>query len=225
MPNLCLSEVYIHGAENEIQTLYDKIKEFTSHNAKANDFGLEWLGNIILNAGFKTTDEDQENGFESRGSIADYRLVNKNELGIFTETAYGQMNRIWVALIEKYAPNCKLHFIAYEPNNEVFEKYEDLSDSILYFNDIDYNIEVDIEDKTHLNKYSLNLINKLEEKTGWGKKELLQIVNSFLLGKGQEKIEENQLEDFFKNYIDEIDFLKIGSVVFDKYKILNKDEI
>lgn len=54
---------------------------------------------------------------------------------------------------------------------------------------------------------------------------MLQIVNSFLLGKGQEKIEENQLEDFFKNYIDEIDFLKIGSVVFDKYKILNKDEI
>ena len=220
MPNWCLSENYIHGPETEINTLYGKIKEFTKHNAKDNDFGLNWLGNIVLNSGFQTTDEDNENGFECKGSIVKCEIISENELGIFTETAYGQMNRIWVVLIEKYAPNCKLHFIAYEPNNEVFEKYEDLSDSILYFNDIDYNIEVDIEDKTHLNKYTLNLINKLEEKTGWGKSELLQIVNPFLFGTGQEKIEENQLENFFKN-----DFLKIGSVVFNKYKVLNKDEI
>lgn len=225
MPNWCISENYIHGPKTEIDTLYGKITEFTKHNAKENDFGLNWLGNIILNSGFQTTDEDNENGFECKGSIVEYEIISEDVLGLFIESAYEQMNKIWLALIEKYAPNCKLHFIAYEPNNNIYEKYEDLSDSVSYFDDIDYNLEMNIEDKNNINKSTLTFINNLEVRTGWSKKDLLQQANKFLLETGQAKIHENEVENFFKNFNDEIKFIKIGSAVLEKYKILNKEEI
>ena len=211
MPNWCVSEIYICGDKKETQTLIKKIQEYTSHNAKENDFGLQWLGNIVLNSGFKTTDEDSVNGFECRGSILEYGIVNSVGLRILTQTAYEQMNKIWLTLIEKYAPHCKLHFIAEEPNHGVYEKYEDPSDSTAFFDDIDYKLEFELND-LDLDEKEINLFQSLTEKTGWSTAELLQKIRSFL-GKN---MTEEEMENFFKGY---------DSIIFEKFRMLNKEDV
>lgn len=52
MPNWCTTEIYINhnNKKKELNKLRDLIKRWTSHNAMKNDFGVSWLGNVVLNS-------------------------------------------------------------------------------------------------------------------------------------------------------------------------------
>ena len=52
MPNWCNTSMTIEGPKAEIESIHRKIMEWTSRNYVKNDFGKNWLGNIVVGAGF-----------------------------------------------------------------------------------------------------------------------------------------------------------------------------
>jgi hypothetical protein len=224
MPNWCFSDIMIHGSKNEIELLHDKIKEFTSHNADENDFGLNWLGNIVLNAGFTTTDNDG-NGFKCRGSMTTCQIENEEHLHIQTETAWGPTSKMWLALIEKYAPNCKFHLLAEEPGCELYVKYEDETDNVKYYDDIDYNVEVYMEyPEPNLSETEMRFLSNFMDEHEYATKELLDIINSYLKATKQKEINESDIESFFIDYDNRLEN-EDNYIIINKYYNLTKEEL
>lgn len=117
MPNWCYNDITIIGpTEEDAQKFYKNLEEWTSKNYKDNDFGLHWLGNIVGNSGL----DDPVNGkYECRGSIA-YMDCDSDEISIQTETAWGPMNDMWTALIERDMPDGEFYYMAEEPGMGVY---------------------------------------------------------------------------------------------------------
>lgn len=120
MPNWCYTNITInHEDKNKLKELESKIDEFTSHNYIENDFGLNWLGNIVGNSGIGTVDENPETDLSCRGSIT-YIESYENQLVINTETAWAPMLKMWVKLLEKYLPDAELIYSAEECGNGLY---------------------------------------------------------------------------------------------------------
>lgn len=122
MSNWCFTRINIinHNNDNKIENLYNLIKEWTSNNYEENDFGLQWLGNIVGNSGIGTIDEGKETDLMCRGSLNYIELVEKNQLLIETETAWVPMLRMWVKILDKYLPDAELIYEAEECSNELY---------------------------------------------------------------------------------------------------------
>ena len=204
MPNWCFTDIIIHGPEAEIKNLYNKITEFTSHNAKENDFGLKWLGNVVMNAGFLRSDEDEENGFACRGWLDYCKIESSNKLHIQTETAWGPTNKIWLALIKKYSPNCKFHYCAEEPGCCVYEIFEDETDTEKFY-DYDYYLDSYLHDREpNLKKEEIDFLLNFIEERYWKADELLKMINEFQISQNKNTIQESELEQFFEEYNDKL---------------------
>lgn len=107
MPNWCNTQIEIKNENiGELQTFADKLEDWTSCNYIDNGFGLNWLGNVVGNAGIY---ED----VNCRG-VVEYFYITDDSLIIDTETAWQPMLKMWELLLAKYLPEAILYFEAEE---------------------------------------------------------------------------------------------------------------
>lgn len=122
MPNWCNTSMTIEGPKTEIENIHQKIMEWTSRNYVENDFGKNWLGNIVVGAGFSYK------LLACRGLISfmDEELTaRQDEPGIYYfqvqyESAWTDINGTWETILEKFAPNCDIYYVAEELGCEYF---------------------------------------------------------------------------------------------------------
>ena len=115
MPNWCSVEEIIVGPEEEVQNIHDKMIEWTKKSFIKTDFGDQWIGNIVIGAGFNYEELD------CRGSVFDIDLAVMDDVdcktaffGFNSEVAWGAIPDTWHAILEKHAPNCKYYYRAIE---------------------------------------------------------------------------------------------------------------
>ena len=122
MPNWCNTSMTIEGPKAEIESIHRKIKEWTSRNYIKNDFGKNWLGNIVVGAGFSYK------LLACRGLISfmdEEITARQDEPGIYYfqvqyESAWTDINGTWETILERHAPNCEIYYVAEELGNEYF---------------------------------------------------------------------------------------------------------
>lgn len=101
MPNWCYTGINIKcSSEEEAEYLYKKIQKWTSVNYCCNDFGLNWLGNIVGNSGVGKI-KDGRSSVDCRGELI-YLDLNDNEVIVETETAWKPMLQMWKRICDKY---------------------------------------------------------------------------------------------------------------------------
>ncbi len=119
MPNWCFTTIQIqHKDQTVLEKLDSLLDEWTSRNYCENDFGLNWLGNIVGNSGIDNMDKGDFT-LSCRGRIYD-RMLCPNELQFHTETAWRPMLEMWVVLCEKYAPGADIIYTAEESGNGIY---------------------------------------------------------------------------------------------------------
>lgn len=122
MPNWCNTSMTIEGPKTEIENIHQKIMEWTSRNYVENDFGKNWLGNIVVGAGFSYK------LLACRGlitSMDEEITARQDEPGIYYfqvqyESAWTDINGTWETILEKFAPNCDIYYVAEELGCEYF---------------------------------------------------------------------------------------------------------
>ena len=109
MPNWCTTSYVFRGKENEIKDFYNKIKSFISKERVPNDFGNNWLGNIVDGFGFNYDE------IPCRGHIDYFPETEEDDrLELSTETAWYPMTEMWDKIIEKYYPSITYVLISEE---------------------------------------------------------------------------------------------------------------
>lgn len=122
MPNWCNTSMTIEGPKTEIENIHQKIMEWTSRNYVENDFGKNWLGNIVVGAGFSY----KLLACQGLISFMDEEITaRQDEPGIYYfqvqyESAWTDINGTWETILEKFAPNCDIYYVAEELGNEYF---------------------------------------------------------------------------------------------------------
>lgn len=119
MPNWCDTQYCILGPRKEICSLKKHIEEFTSKEFSPSDFKEKWLGNIAIGAGL-----DWEK-IPCRGTLdridAWYpRNKDDAELQIDTTSAWSPTEELFFKVAAKYAPHCKVYYLAVEPGVELY---------------------------------------------------------------------------------------------------------
>lgn len=127
MPNWCNTSMTIEGPKAEIEKIHQLIqkwtsKEWTSKHYVENDFGTNWLGNVVAGAGFSYET------LACRGLITNMDeeiTANLKNPGIYYfevqyESAWTDINGTWEMIVEKFAPNCEIYYSAEELGNEYF---------------------------------------------------------------------------------------------------------
>lgn len=104
----------ICGSEEDAKRLYNHIKEWTSYDRAKNDFGSNWLGNVVLGAEIGSTSD-----FECRGYILNVS-VHGERVCIQEETAQRPMVGLWLAVVEKYSPDAYIEYIADNKGNGIY---------------------------------------------------------------------------------------------------------
>lgn len=209
MPNWCMTNLIIAGNETELEGLEKLLKKWTSKEYSPSDFKSSWLGNIVLGAGFKISDDETEE-FRCRGAVDWIGNVEENEqrlayLEIEYESAWEPMIAMWYAVAEKYAPHCKVYFYAEEPG---FELYQSNDTRHIFFEE-DYVVDFYTDDTDNkflragfengITRYDKEDVEKMLQKVYPGKllPEML-----LLAEKEMEKLENNYLR------IHTIDFIE-----------------
>ena len=122
MPNWCSTDMIIEGPKREVEAFHKNVLKWTSKNYVENDFGKNWLGNIVVGAGFSYK------LLACRGAITymdEEITARQDEPGIYYfqvqyESAWTDINGTWETILEKYAPNCEIYYVAEELGNEYF---------------------------------------------------------------------------------------------------------
>lgn len=118
MPNWCFTSITITGPSvKETKNFYNLIIDWTSKNYCPNDFGNNWLGNIVGNSGIGNIEDEK---YECRGTLEYLDYDGSKTINLDTQTAWAPMIKMWVALINKYLPGGKLIYTAEECSCDVY---------------------------------------------------------------------------------------------------------
>ena len=130
MPNWCNTDYRFYGKPEDIAAFHNKLLEWISKSAMENDFSDNWLGNILIGAGFdyEANEAEKIEGWghiRCRGSLIyldDISIIDDNtaEFNATTETAWCAMPRLWLAVIQKYGWEIKFDFLEVEPGMSVY---------------------------------------------------------------------------------------------------------
>lgn len=122
MPNWCNTTIWLTVPEKGIEELKkfeELLDKWTSYKYEENDFGLDWLGNIVGNSGIGTIDTGADTDLPCRGSLlsTDTNIYKDGDavLSLQTETAWEPMLDMWVKLRDKYLPDAEITYAATEP--------------------------------------------------------------------------------------------------------------
>lgn len=220
MPNWCNNTNIIHGPREEIVPLYEKLVSWTSKNYRENDFGVGWLGNIVLGAGFSLLSEDKKDGLFCRGNVEDsfQTVEGENKYGFFqlyedtiwfsSTTAWGPMPDMWYKILEKYAPHCRYFYLAEEPGMGIYCS-NDIDHE--YFSD-EYVVDVTYWDEKRIPKKYLETFD--EDSYDWTTEELIPVLQDFTNSK---ETDMDTLIDLFKKQ-ERIDLGNEGYVSINRIK-------
>lgn len=122
MPNWCNTSMTIEGPKAEIESIHRKIMEWTSRNYVKNDFGKNWLGNIVVGAGFSYK------LLACRGEITymDEEITARQDepetyyFQVQYDSAWKDITETWKIILKKFAPNCEIYYVAEELGCEYF---------------------------------------------------------------------------------------------------------
>ncbi len=115
MPNWCSTDITIHGEPEEIKTLWYHLQAATSKSFVENGFGDTWLGNIVEYLGKSFRDVN------CRGSICDMEMSGDSIICISQEDAWSPKLMPIKMLMDKYAPDASLFFVAEEPGCDLYD--------------------------------------------------------------------------------------------------------
>lgn len=147
MPNWCATRIRITGKEQDLRDLQTKLESWTKPNHE-NGFGEWWLGNLVLNSGVGTVDQNKESDLTCRGSVENV-MMKDGDLWIETTTAYIPMMEIWQKILAAHAPNVELYYTAIEPACGVFWTNEPDTLGGYYFEPYDIDapdLDLEVED-------------------------------------------------------------------------------
>lgn len=143
MPNWCSTNIEFRGPEKDIKKLYEFIDNKNGEQVPniETDFGARWLGYYLLRVGLS------DERYNCRGTVADLSKIsatdNAFEFKIWTETAWGPMIQMWLAIIKKLELNgIQVAYSAVEPGCEVYQT-NDPEQAKLYVVDLYDEDEVD----------------------------------------------------------------------------------
>ena len=122
MPNWCSTDMIIEGPKREVEAFHKNVLKWTSKNYVENDFGKNWLGNIVVGAGFSyetlacrglITSMDEEIRARQDEPETYYFQVQY-------DSAWKDITETWKIILEKFAPNCEIYYVAEELGCEYF---------------------------------------------------------------------------------------------------------
>lgn len=145
MPNWCMNNMVIEGKKADVEKFRNLLLTWTSKEYEPSDFGKNWLGNIVLGAGFSLY---EDGGLQCRGFVDSIGEVEDGSDGLSTfevefESAWSPIPKTWNAVMKKYAPRCKMYWSAIEPGNEVYET----NDTAKKYFDADYFVDACITNR------------------------------------------------------------------------------
>lgn len=127
MPNWCFTNIIFHGSKSEIEDFHNKIEKWTSQNPWNAGFGNDWLGNVLIGAGFEDRIDSESDRIRCRGSITFMEVDSCDDsdealLYVDTETAWAPMCKMWEEVINKLEyKTIGFSYIAEEPGMAVYE--------------------------------------------------------------------------------------------------------
>ena len=122
MPNWCYTDIKIKCENDEAaRGLNSKIEEWISSDYAENNFGKNWLGNIVGNSGIDSMEDGGDFHLRCRGVLSYLEQV-RDILFVSTETAWEPMLKMWTMICDKYLGEgkYKLFYIADEQGGGVF---------------------------------------------------------------------------------------------------------
>ena len=121
MPSWCTTNIKIkHENREKLKELGTMINDWMSTNYQDNEFGHNWLGNIIGNSKLGTIKTgNKETDCEARGWVSLVEL-QPDCLFVQTFTAWNPMMKIWSRVMNKYLPDGELIYYAEEPDMELY---------------------------------------------------------------------------------------------------------
>lgn len=120
MPNWCFTNItIIHHDKERLDGFERLLNLWTSSNAMENGFGLDWLGNIVLNSEVGTVDTGKDTDLRCRGTV-DSICNDGDQIVIQTTTAWRPMMKMWKKVVDKYLPGAALIYSASEEGNAFF---------------------------------------------------------------------------------------------------------
>lgn len=121
MPNWCRTAITIDCKdEKESKKLYDLIDGWISSSEIKTDFGDRWLGNIVIKSGINTLEEIEQGTSVSCRGWVEYLTRNGPTVYVDTETAWRPMLGMWLDVIDRYAPDAELTYVAEEGGRELY---------------------------------------------------------------------------------------------------------
>lgn len=192
MPNWCYTSISIESdKENGVKPLYDKIVEWQKEGTKIkNSWDNNWLG-LLVEKGLGV-DPVKSNEYPCRGQFYDLQInQDGTQMTCGTETAWGPMNELWLALIDKYIPEAKLIYTAEESGMCVYISNDpDMFGK--YYIDSWGKIEPEwIADEGDVRDVALEIFNEYNKNIPGIRKLLRDTIGCKRLGK-------NKVKDFFK---------------------------
>lgn len=126
MPNWCYSNITIQSDDKQkLEELYNLILKWTDHSLIENDFGDNWLGNIVEGSGIATYRKenfyDANNKLISCRGTLDYVDFYTQDIMISTDTAWAPATKMWQLICDKYLPSdYEIFYDASEPGCGIF---------------------------------------------------------------------------------------------------------
>lgn len=126
MPNWCYSNITIQSDDKQkLEELYNLILKWTDHSLTENDFGANWLGNIVEGSGVATYREgnfyDANNKLVRCRGTLDYVDFYTQNIMLGTETAWAPATKMWQLICDKYLlSDYEIFYDASEPGCEIF---------------------------------------------------------------------------------------------------------
>ena len=109
MPNWCYTSYVCIGSERDTRDLYEKMRALSKRTASLlpNDFGKEWMGNVVAALGGKWQD------IACRGEFSGLELDNDGVLRFSVMSAWVELSEVR-QFIESCYPNLKMFYYAEE---------------------------------------------------------------------------------------------------------------
>lgn len=121
MPNWCRTTITIDCKdEKESKKLHDLIDGWISSSEIETDFGDRWLGNIVIKSGINTLEEVEDGTSVRCCGWVECLIRNGSTVYVDTGTAGSPMLRMWLDVIDRYAPDAELTYVAEESECELY---------------------------------------------------------------------------------------------------------
>lgn len=206
MPNWCSTTIVIYSCNrSEVETFHDKLHEIISKPYDSNVEAANWLGNMLMYAGYTYEETVAEKGGYPRGWINYIGDIETNDcegVSYFycdVEDAWDPHIKPWRCSIDKLYPNnnVKIAWLANECGCEVYLKY-DLDG--LFFSDSEYCMDCYCDNDTAYQKYP-ELQEGCEDYTAYQLMEIFELSDMNAVIKRAERITEALEDEYGEGYV------------------------